>query len=58
MLRFSANLSMLFTEVPFIDRFSAARRAGFTGVEFLFPYKYEANQLADLLQLENLELFF
>ena len=56
MLRFSANLSMLFREFSFIDRFSAARRAGFTGVEFLFPYQYEASQLADLLNMENLEL--
>ena len=38
MPRLAANLSMMFNEVPFLDRFSAARKAGFDGVEFLFPY--------------------
>lgn len=38
MPRFAANLSMMFTEVPFLDRFDAAAKAGFTSVEFLFPY--------------------
>ncbi|MBN9559311.1 MAG: hydroxypyruvate isomerase, partial [Alphaproteobacteria bacterium] len=37
MPRFAANLSMMFNEVPFLDRFAAARQAGFEGVEFLFP---------------------
>lgn len=37
MPRFAANLSMMFTEVPFLDRFDAAAQAGFTAVEFLFP---------------------
>jgi hydroxypyruvate isomerase len=37
-LQFAPNLSMLFTEVPFLDRFEAAARAGFRTVEFLFPY--------------------
>ncbi|HEX4032020.1 MAG TPA: 2-oxo-tetronate isomerase [Terracidiphilus sp.] len=40
MLKFAANLSMMFTEVPFLDRFAAAADAGFKGVEFLFPYEY------------------
>ncbi|MGT8978719.1 HPr family phosphocarrier protein [Escherichia coli] len=40
MPRFAANLSMMFTEVPFIERFAAARKAGFDAVEFLFPYDY------------------
>lgn len=40
MPRFAANLSMMFNEHPFLDRFDAAAKAGFTGVEFLFPYKY------------------
>ena len=40
MPRFAANLSMMFTEVPFIERFAAARKAGFDAVEFLFPYNY------------------
>ena len=42
MPRFAANLSMLFTEVPFLDRFERAARAGFEAVEFLFPYAYPA----------------
>jgi 2-dehydrotetronate isomerase len=40
MPKFAANLSMMFNEVPFLDRFEAAARAGFSGVEFLFPYEY------------------
>jgi hydroxypyruvate isomerase len=40
MPKFAANLSMMFTEVPFLDRFAAASEAGFTAVEFLFPYEY------------------
>jgi len=46
MPRFAANLSMLFTERPFLERFAAAAEAGFTGVEFLFPYDHE---MADLV---------
>ena len=42
MPRFAANLSMMFNEVPFLDRFAAAAKAGFQGVEFLFPYEYPA----------------
>ncbi|MBL8463255.1 MAG: hydroxypyruvate isomerase, partial [Thauera sp.] len=37
MPKFNANLTMLFNEVPFLDRFQAAAEAGFKGVEFLFP---------------------
>ena len=44
MPRFAANLSMMFTEVPFIERFAAARKAGFDAVEFLFPYDYSTLQ--------------
>ncbi|MEO1093056.1 MAG: 2-oxo-tetronate isomerase [Pseudomonadota bacterium] len=40
MPRFAANLSMMFTEHPFLDRFQAAADAGFTAVEFLFPYDH------------------
>jgi len=40
MLRFSANLSFLFNEVPFLERFTEAAHAGFRGVEFAFPYTY------------------
>ena len=43
MPRFAANLTMMFTEVPFLDRFDAAAKAGFTAVEFLFPYEHPAD---------------
>ena len=42
MPRFAANLSMMFTEVDFLDRFEAAAKAGFKGVEYLFPYDFPA----------------
>ena len=45
MPKFAANLTMLFTELPFLDRFSAARQAGFSGVEYPFPYAHEIEQL-------------
>ena len=45
MPRFAANLSMMFNEVPFLDRFEAAAKAGFTAVEFLFPYDYPAKEV-------------
>jgi hydroxypyruvate isomerase len=45
MPKFAANLTMLFNEVPFLDRFAAARRAGFEGVEYLFPYEHEPNEI-------------
>jgi hydroxypyruvate isomerase len=45
MPRFAANLTMLFNEVGFLDRFAAARRAGFDGVEYLFPYEHEPGPL-------------
>lgn len=37
MPKFAANLTMLFTELPFVERFQAAAKAGFKGVEYLFP---------------------
>ena len=43
MPKFAANLTMLFNEVGFLDRFAAARRAGFAGVEYLFPYEHDAS---------------
>lgn len=46
MPRFAANLSMLFTELPFMERFGAAAAAGFTGVEYLFPYAFAKEDLA------------
>ncbi|TLF48138.1 hydroxypyruvate isomerase [Halomonas urmiana] len=45
MAKFAANLSMLFTEVDFLDRFEAAAKAGFKGVEYLFPYDVEAAEI-------------
>ena len=45
MPRFAANLSMMFNEVPFLDRFQAAAAAGFKAVEFLFPYEYSAEEV-------------
>lgn len=50
MLRFAANLSMLYGEFDFLDRFSAAARDGFEAVEFLFPYAYRPQELAERLQ--------
>ena len=46
MPRFAANLSMLYTEVPFLDRFAAAASDGFTAVEYLFPYEHTADDIA------------
>lgn len=56
MPRFAANLSMLFTELPFLDRFAAARHAGFEAVEFLFPYAWPAKQIRELLDEHRLLL--
>ncbi|MDB5986413.1 MAG: hydroxypyruvate isomerase [Nevskia sp.] len=54
MPKFAANLTMLFNEIDFLDRFEAASKAGFTGVEYLFPYAYPAAQLAALLKKHRL----
>lgn len=51
---FAANLSMLFTELPFPDRFAAARGAGFRFVEYLFPYDFPAEELRGLLAANGL----
>ncbi len=56
MPRFAANLSMLFTELPFLDRFAAAAAAGFSAVEFLFPYPYPAAELKARLEAHGLQL--
>jgi hydroxypyruvate isomerase len=50
MPRFAANLSMMFTDVPFLDRFGRARAAGFEAVEFLFPYEHPAEEIARRLR--------
>ena len=54
MPKFAANLSMMFTEVPFLERFAAAARAGFSAVEYLFPYDYAPEQIAAELQAHKL----
>ena len=55
MPRFAANLSMMYTELPFLQRFGAAAKDGFRGVEFLFPYAFEAEAIAAELQRHGLE---
>lgn len=55
MPKFAANLSMMFNELPFLDRFAAAAAAGFTAVEFLFPYDYPPALLAQKLQENGLQ---
>ncbi|RFB76547.1 2-oxo-tetronate isomerase [Methylovirgula sp. 4M-Z18] len=49
MIRFAANLSMMFTEWPFLDRFQAAADAGFGAVEYLFPYDFPAEAIQERL---------
>lgn len=56
MPRFAANLTMLFNEVPFLDRFERAARAGFTAVEFLFPYAWPAAEIRQRLEAHRLQL--
>ena len=56
MTRLAANLTMLFNEVDFLDRFEHAARAGFRGVEFLFPYAYRVDDIAARLDANRLEL--
>jgi hydroxypyruvate isomerase len=56
MPRFAANLTMLFTELPFLDRFAAASAAGFEAVEFLFPYAFSREDLKSALTTSNLRL--
>ncbi|MDG2942051.1 2-oxo-tetronate isomerase [Exercitatus varius] len=55
MPKFAANLTMMFTEVPFLDRFEAAARAGFKYVEYLWPYDYPAQELKAKLNLHGLK---
>ncbi len=54
MVQLAANLSMMFNEVDFLDRFSAAAEAGFKGVEYLFPYDFAADDLKSRLDENNL----
>jgi hydroxypyruvate isomerase len=54
MTKLAANLTMMFNEVDFLDRFEAAEDAGFKGVEYLFPYPYPKEQLAERLAKHKL----
>jgi hydroxypyruvate isomerase len=54
MPKFAANLTMLFNELPFLDRFEAAAKAGFAGAEYLFPYDFDKDDLASRLQRHGL----
>jgi len=56
MPKFAANLTMLFTEVPFLERFERAASAGFTAVEFLFPYAWPAEEIKARLDTHHLQL--
>jgi hydroxypyruvate isomerase len=56
MPKFAANLTMLFNEVPFLDRFERAAQAGFTAVEFLFPYAWPAAEIKSRLDAHGLIL--
>jgi len=56
MPKFAANLTMLFTEVPFLDRFERAAKAGFDAVEFLFPYPFAASEIKSRLAANKLKL--
>jgi len=55
MPKFCANLTMLYNEVDFLDRFQAAAKSGFKGVEYLFPYAYAKEQLAERLHEYDLK---
>ena len=55
MPRFAANLSMLYPELDFLDRFEAAAKDGFQAVEYLFPYPYERRELAARLAANGLQ---
>jgi hydroxypyruvate isomerase len=52
--KFAANLTMLFSELPFLDRFAAAKAAGFSGVEYLFPYDFDKADLREQLDEHGL----
>src|SRR5919112_2248991 len=56
MPRFAANLTMMFNEWSFLDRFAAAADAGFSAVEFLFPYEHSPETIAERLRASDLTL--
>ena len=49
MPKFAANITMMYTEHEFLDRFEAAAKSGFKAVEFLWPYAYKKEELAQIL---------
>lgn len=53
MSKFSANLTMMFNEVDFLERFGKAAQNGFSAIEYMFPYPWPAEQLAELLEKNN-----
>jgi len=55
MPRFAANLTMLFTDRPFLERFDAAVRNGFRAVEYMFPYQEDTDGIARVLERLKLE---
>ncbi len=55
MPKFAANLSMMYVELPFLDRFEAAAKDGFKAVEYLFPYAYDGKELAARLKANGLQ---
>jgi len=55
-LKFSANISLLFKEFDFLNRFDEAKKLGFNAVEFQFPYSFQANEVKERLNQNNLEL--
>ena len=54
MPQFCANLTLMYNEVPFLERFAAAAASGFKGVEYLFPYEFPAAELRKRLDGEGL----
>ncbi len=56
MPKFAANLSFMFQDIGFLDRFEAAARAGFKGVEFLFPYDHPPGTIAERIERNGLSL--
>ena len=56
MPRFAANISMLFAELPYLERFAAAARAGFDAVEIMFPYELAAKETQRALVSNGLVL--
>ncbi|OCC24444.1 hydroxypyruvate isomerase [Croceicoccus estronivorus] len=56
MVKFAANLSLLYTDRPFLDRFDAAANAGFAAVEFMFPYDYPAEAVTERVQAAGVDV--